>query len=127
MVSPWKKGLKLAQDKGLGKVTAADLGEVRVAGSLEVLEDGAWQPARQGTLALRAQDSDLSLSLLQDVRAYLHQKGFSATAVDVKVPRMRCYLDLLGDCVLSSPLGTAGKLWVELKVCSQETLARTLT
>jgi len=122
-----ERGLKVAQEKGLGHVTAGDLDKVHVVGTLEVMTDGTWQSAARTDLALRSQDSELSLSLLQDVRAYLHQKGFSATGVDVRVPGTRISLDMLGDCIMGSPLFVAGKVWVEVKVCSQDTVHRTMT
>ena len=122
-----EKGLKLARAKGLGQVSASDLETVAVGGSLQVLQEGVWQPQKRTLLALRGQDSELSSALLQEVRSYLHQKGFCPSEVDLKVPGMRCHLDLLGDCISSSPLFVKGKLWVELKVCTKETVGRNIT
>ena len=121
-----EKGLKLARAKGLGQVSASDLETVAVGGSLQVLQEGVWQPQKRTLLALRGQDSELSSALLQEVRSYLHQKGFCPSEVDLKVPGMRCHLDLLGDCISSSPLFVKGKLWVELMFAPKRQLVGTL-
>ena len=109
-------GHKAAQRKGLSRVTADDLAEVRVYGSLQVKDGERWRSAKKCNLQLKAAESELALAVVLKQRSLLSDLGINIWRVDAEMKCGTGSFDLLGDFSGSKRFGVDGKLWIELKV-----------
>ena len=90
-----EQGFRQARQKGLNKLTADDLTEVKVSGTLQVREGGRWRNTDAATLRLLPRDAAFSLELLHSLRGRLTDIGFNYDAIDYNMGGV--FWDLLGD------------------------------
>ena len=111
-------GWKLTRDTGF--FCAADLCQVQVAGKLRALTD-RWRKRHSCTLCLPARDSQLAYTLVTLQAALLANLSLNTWGVDTRRTGNRRPLDLV--CTFApgkKNYGVEGRLWVELKVWSED-------
>lgn len=115
-----EQGHKLAKRSGLGALTTGDVSQVKVSGTLQLLESGRWGEARKSKcdLQLRDSDAELAKAVVVKQRDLLADLKLNIYSVDVKRKAAAGSFDLLGDFSSAKNWGVTGLVWVELKVWS---------
>ena len=119
-------GHSLARDHGKGTVTAEQLEKVAVKGQLMLFDGGSWRHTRSCSLALRPEDAKLANLIFLKQRAFFADLQLNLWFTGPHNRGVGKGLDLLGDFSGPVEFGVEGRLWVELKVLSAATFARSL-